>query len=293
MPERDEFAAGGAPRLRRRLTVDVGSATTAVACSVNPSEPESLHAPPRSHVRGRRPAPLLGRGSRRGRRRAARCRRRHRRRRRRRPRQPTRPTRPAAGSSSTRAARTPRRRRDFGPRRGGFHADRTFTHGIHGFSARLTGAQVDALRRDSAVAQVVPDERIQVEGQINPDRDQPDRCSRVEGGEDRRDRRPGRRRRRDRRHRHRQGPGPERRRRPRLLDLDADPLARRLRPRDACRGHRRGDRQRLRRRRRRAGRPALGRQGHRRHRLRAAVAGTPAGSTGSTPSATRSTRASR
>ena len=52
--------------------------------------------------------------------------------------------------------------------RGGFHADRTFTHGIHGFSARLTGAQVDALRRDSAVAQVVPDERIQVEGQINP-----------------------------------------------------------------------------------------------------------------------------
>ena len=43
-----------------------------------------------------------------------------------------------------------------------------FTHGIHGFSARLTGAQVDALRRDSAVAQVVPDERIQVEGQINP-----------------------------------------------------------------------------------------------------------------------------
>ena len=51
---------------------------------------------------------------------------------------------------------------------GGFQADRTFTHGIHGFSARLTGAQVDALRRDSAVAQVVPDERIQVEGQINP-----------------------------------------------------------------------------------------------------------------------------
>ena len=52
--------------------------------------------------------------------------------------------------------------------RGGFHADRTFSHGIHGFSARLTGAQVDALRRDLAVAQVVPDERIQVEGQINP-----------------------------------------------------------------------------------------------------------------------------
>src|SRR5689334_15244602 len=40
--------------------------------------------------------------------------------------------------------------------RGGFHADRTFTHGIRGFSARLTAAQVDALRRDAAVAQVVP-----------------------------------------------------------------------------------------------------------------------------------------
>src|SRR6476661_1647437 len=52
--------------------------------------------------------------------------------------------------------------------RGGFRADRTFSHGIHGFSARLTDAQVDALRHDSAVAQVVPDARIEVEGQVYP-----------------------------------------------------------------------------------------------------------------------------
>ena len=177
--------------------------------------------------------------------------------------------------------------------RGGFHADRTFTHGIHGFSARLTGAQVDALRRDSAVAQVVPDERIQVEGQINPTGisrigARVSKAAKIDGIDDR---------------------------------VDADvaivdtgiakvpdlnvvgghdcststthPLARRLRPRDARGGHRRGDRQR-----RRASSAS--------HRAFASgpsrssttpapgcCRGTPAGSTGSTPSATRSTRASR
>ena len=144
MPERDEFAAGGAPRLRRRLTVDVGSATTAVACSVNPSEPESLHAPPRSHVRGRRPAPRLGRGSRRGRRRAARCRRRHRRRRDDgRVSRPGRPDGPL-DRPPTRAARTPRRRRDFGPGPAGRLPRRSH---VHPRDPRLLGpadrAQVD------------------------------------------------------------------------------------------------------------------------------------------------------
>jgi subtilisin len=52
--------------------------------------------------------------------------------------------------------------------RAGFHADRTYTHGIRGFSAALSDRQVARLRLDSAVAAVVPDERIQVEGQLNP-----------------------------------------------------------------------------------------------------------------------------
>jgi hypothetical protein len=50
----------------------------------------------------------------------------------------------------------------------GFRADRTFTHGIRGFSAALSDAQVATLRNDSAVAAVIPDERIEVEGQTNP-----------------------------------------------------------------------------------------------------------------------------
>jgi subtilisin family serine protease len=50
----------------------------------------------------------------------------------------------------------------------GFRADRTFTHGIRGFSAALSAAQVSELRRDPAVSAVVPDERIQVEGQTYP-----------------------------------------------------------------------------------------------------------------------------
>ena len=52
--------------------------------------------------------------------------------------------------------------------RDGFHADRTFTHGLRGFSAALSPAQVNALRDDPAVASVVPDERIEVEGQTYP-----------------------------------------------------------------------------------------------------------------------------
>jgi subtilisin family serine protease len=50
----------------------------------------------------------------------------------------------------------------------GFRADRTFSHGLSGFSAALSPAQVESLRHDSAVAAVVPDERIQVEGQVYP-----------------------------------------------------------------------------------------------------------------------------
>ncbi|MFL5724812.1 MAG: S8 family serine peptidase [Chloroflexota bacterium] len=52
--------------------------------------------------------------------------------------------------------------------RDGFKADRTFTHGIRGFSAALSDAQVETLRGDSAVAAVVPDEKIEVEGQLYP-----------------------------------------------------------------------------------------------------------------------------
>jgi subtilisin len=50
----------------------------------------------------------------------------------------------------------------------GFHADRTYTHGIRGFAAALSPAQVNALRHDPAVSAVVPDERIEVEAQSYP-----------------------------------------------------------------------------------------------------------------------------
>jgi subtilisin len=53
-------------------------------------------------------------------------------------------------------------------RRVGFSADRTFRHAIRGYAARLSSAQVGSLRRDPTVAAVVPDERIQIEGQITP-----------------------------------------------------------------------------------------------------------------------------
>ena len=50
----------------------------------------------------------------------------------------------------------------------GFKADRMFSHTIRGFSAKLDRRQVAALRHDPSVALVVPDEKIQVEGQLIP-----------------------------------------------------------------------------------------------------------------------------
>jgi subtilisin len=49
----------------------------------------------------------------------------------------------------------------------GITVDRTFTT-IHGYAARLTGAQVAGLRADSSVAAVVPDEVISIAGQSVP-----------------------------------------------------------------------------------------------------------------------------
>lgn len=50
----------------------------------------------------------------------------------------------------------------------GFVADRTFSHALHGFTARLDARQVRALRTDPTVQAIVPDERIQLAAQINP-----------------------------------------------------------------------------------------------------------------------------
>ena len=50
----------------------------------------------------------------------------------------------------------------------GFKADHTFTRGLNGFSAKLTDAQVDSLRRDAAVAAIVPDERVELAAQTYP-----------------------------------------------------------------------------------------------------------------------------
>jgi subtilisin len=50
----------------------------------------------------------------------------------------------------------------------GFKADRTFSHAVRGFSAKLDRGQVAALRRDPSVALIVPDEKIQAEGQLIP-----------------------------------------------------------------------------------------------------------------------------
>jgi subtilisin len=50
----------------------------------------------------------------------------------------------------------------------GFKADRTFSHAFGGFSAKLNGVQVAALRGDRSVAMVVPDERIHAEAQTIP-----------------------------------------------------------------------------------------------------------------------------
>jgi subtilisin len=50
----------------------------------------------------------------------------------------------------------------------GFKADRTFSHALRGFSARLDRGQVAALRHDPSVALIVPDEKIQAESQLIP-----------------------------------------------------------------------------------------------------------------------------
>ena len=50
----------------------------------------------------------------------------------------------------------------------GFNADRTYGHALRGYAAHLTGQQVGRLRREADVAEVVPDERIQIEGQLVP-----------------------------------------------------------------------------------------------------------------------------
>jgi len=50
----------------------------------------------------------------------------------------------------------------------GFTADRTFKHAIRGFSARLNAQQVNAIRSDPAVLEVVPDERIELTSQLVP-----------------------------------------------------------------------------------------------------------------------------
>src|SRR5262245_53628888 len=50
----------------------------------------------------------------------------------------------------------------------GFRADQTFTTSIRGFAAKLSDDQVASLRRDKGVAAVVPDERIELQAQINP-----------------------------------------------------------------------------------------------------------------------------
>jgi subtilisin family serine protease len=53
-------------------------------------------------------------------------------------------------------------------RRIGFSADRTFRTVVRGYAARLSSAQVDGLRRDPAVAAVVPDEPIELTAQSVP-----------------------------------------------------------------------------------------------------------------------------
>jgi subtilisin family serine protease len=50
----------------------------------------------------------------------------------------------------------------------GFTADRTFSHAFRGMTARLSSAQVRALRNDPAVLEVVPDEKIELAAQVIP-----------------------------------------------------------------------------------------------------------------------------
>ena len=50
----------------------------------------------------------------------------------------------------------------------GFKVDRTFGHAFDGFSAKLDRGQVAALQRETSVAMIVPDEKIQAEAQMIP-----------------------------------------------------------------------------------------------------------------------------
>jgi subtilisin family serine protease len=53
-------------------------------------------------------------------------------------------------------------------RRIGFRAERTYRTAVRGYAARLDGRQVATLRADPTVAQVVPDERIELTAQVIP-----------------------------------------------------------------------------------------------------------------------------
>jgi subtilisin len=53
-------------------------------------------------------------------------------------------------------------------KRGVFKTDRTFSHAVRGFSAKLNAGQVATLRHDPSVAAVVPDETIELAGQVYP-----------------------------------------------------------------------------------------------------------------------------
>jgi len=52
--------------------------------------------------------------------------------------------------------------------RGGFKPDHEFKHAVRGYSAALSRAQVDALRRDPSVALIVPDEKVELTSQLTP-----------------------------------------------------------------------------------------------------------------------------
>jgi subtilisin family serine protease len=53
-------------------------------------------------------------------------------------------------------------------KRGGFHVERTFSHAAKGFVAKMSARQAAALREDSSVVAVVPDERIELTAQSYP-----------------------------------------------------------------------------------------------------------------------------
>ncbi|MFL5680523.1 MAG: S8 family serine peptidase, partial [Chloroflexota bacterium] len=68
----------------------------------------------------------------------------------------------------TRNGADPKAVRDRHAHRDGIKADRLFAHAAHGFSSKLSGEQVAALRADPDVAAVVPDEVVTVAGQLTP-----------------------------------------------------------------------------------------------------------------------------